>query len=132
MGTRSLTHVTDESGKVVLTMYRQFDGYPSRHGLELAQFLSGFEVVNWYQPGETAKVANGMGCLAAQLVAHFKSDTGGFYLMPPKSTGHGEEYIYSISVKDKELRVKVRDVWEKRTLKDAPVDEFLKWCEREK
>jgi hypothetical protein len=66
MGTRSLTYVyADASPKVcmpVVCMYRQFDGYPTGHGAELAQFLDGFKIVNGY--GEVKpKLANGMGCL---------------------------------------------------------------------
>ena len=37
MGTRSLTFVYDENNTPVLNMYRQFDGYPSGHGAELAE-----------------------------------------------------------------------------------------------
>ena len=42
MGTRSLTFVKEQNGRKVSTyvcMYRQYDGYPSGHGLELAEFL---------------------------------------------------------------------------------------------
>lgn len=39
MGTRSLTYVYDESGKVIIKMYLQFDGYPSGVGMDLAKFL---------------------------------------------------------------------------------------------
>jgi hypothetical protein len=80
MGTRSLTYVFDNETPVVC-MYRQFDGYPSGHGAELAGFLDGFEIVNGY--GEVKpKLANGMGCLAAQMIAFFKVGVGGFYLEP--------------------------------------------------
>jgi len=37
MGTRSLTYVYDNKEPLVC-MYRQFDGYPSGHGKELAEF----------------------------------------------------------------------------------------------
>ena len=40
MGTRSITVVYDEyNDKPVVCMYRQFDGYPSGHGRELAEIL---------------------------------------------------------------------------------------------
>lgn len=80
MGTRSLTYVYSDATPVVC-MYRQFDGYPTGHGAELADFLSGFEIVNGYSEVKP-KLANGMGCLAAQMIAHFKVGTGGFYLEP--------------------------------------------------
>jgi hypothetical protein len=80
MGTRSLTYVFDNETPVVC-MYRQFDGYPSGHGSELARFLDGFEVVNGYNE-KKPKLANGMGCLAAQMIVYFKGGVGGFYLEP--------------------------------------------------
>jgi hypothetical protein len=79
MGTRSLTYVYDDKTPVVC-MYRQFDGYPTGHGAELANFLNGFEIVNGYSEVRP-KLANGMGCLAAQMIVHFKDGTGGFYLV---------------------------------------------------
>ena len=46
MGTRSLTKIYNEENKILITMYRQMDGYPSGHGVELTDFLDGFQVVN--------------------------------------------------------------------------------------
>jgi hypothetical protein len=82
MGTRSLTYVYDGETPVVC-MYRQFDGYPEGHGREVASFLEELNMVNGLSMGETRRVANGMGCLAAQLVTTFKKDAGGFYLHSP-------------------------------------------------
>jgi hypothetical protein len=84
-----------DGGTPVINMYRQFDGYPSGHGAELAEFLSGFEIVNGY--GEVRpKLANGMGCLAAQLIAHFKQSVGGFYIHPVTDTDCWQEYEYHV------------------------------------
>jgi hypothetical protein len=44
------------------------------------------------------RVFNGAGCLAAQLVAHFKQGAGGFYIEPPNAKNCGEEYTYDIEV----------------------------------
>lgn len=98
MGTRSLTFVYDtynnEDYKII-NMYRQFDGYPSGHGAELVEFLDGRVMVNGY--GEASdKISNGMGCLSASLVSHFKDGTGGFYLYPVNMTDCGQEYEYHI------------------------------------
>lgn len=43
MGTRSLTAfiIKGEQDKEIATMYRQFDGQPNWHGVELAEFISG-------------------------------------------------------------------------------------------
>ena len=41
MGTRSLTYIKSEYNTEdnIVCIYRQFDGYPSGHGIELANFL---------------------------------------------------------------------------------------------
>jgi hypothetical protein len=78
MGTRSLTYVYDGDTPIVC-MYRQFDGYPTGHGAELAEFLSEGKIVNGLG-SDNGKVFNGMGCLAAQMIAHFKQTPGGFYI----------------------------------------------------
>lgn len=101
MGTRSLTHIKDdvwedETPKTVVTIYRQMDGYPSGLGQELAEFLDGFTVVNGFGLNPPEKIANGMGCLAAQVVAHLKDGVGSVYLYPPDSEDCGEEYVYTI------------------------------------
>ena len=71
MGTRSLTFVYDGK-EPMINMYRQYDGYPSGHGSNLAEFLNSFDaIVNGISVGDNRKIANGMGCLAAQLIAHF-------------------------------------------------------------
>jgi hypothetical protein len=96
MGTRCLTFVYD-GGTAVINMYRQFDGYPEGHGRELSDFLSQFDaVVNGMALNETRKVANGMGCLAAQMIAHFKQTAGGFYIHPVYEYDCGQEYEYHV------------------------------------
>ncbi len=96
MGTRSLTVILDEENKEICVLYRQYDGYLNGHGAELKEFLEGFSVVNGFGSGDPPKTANGMGCLAAQIIANFKSGIGGFYLYPADTRDYGEEYIYTI------------------------------------
>lgn len=116
MGTRSLTRVIPRQKglsysdghlhpeKAVVNMYRQEDGYPEGHGQDLADFLSKFARRGIYVNYESRKVANGTGCLAAQLVKHFKDDAGGIYL----ETCNGEpgdcweQYIYTLYPKENE------------------------------
>ena len=94
MGTRSLTFVYDGRTPVVC-MYRQFDGYPSCHGQELADFLFDGKLVNGIPFGAKEKLFNGMGCLAAQMVAAFKEDAGGIYLYPTdRERDAWQEYEY--------------------------------------
>jgi hypothetical protein len=107
MGTRALTFVYD-GNKPIVNLYRQYDGYPTGHGAELAEFLNGFTIVNGIG-AETTRTANGMGCLAAQIVAHFKESVGGFYIHSVDATECGQDYEYHVYQKDKELRVRVTD-----------------------
>lgn len=96
MGTRSLTYIYDGRSKV-LCMYRQYDGYPTGHGAKLAAFLKPYTIVNGLGSRDSAKVANGMGCLAAQMVAEFKTGAGNIYLMPTsRKLDAWQEYEYHI------------------------------------
>ena len=106
MGTRCLTYVYE--GKTpLMCLYRQFDGYPSGHGAELAEFLSGGKIVNGLRFGEEGKFFNGMGDLAAQLVANFKKESGGFYLYPVSAKDCGQDYEYHILNVDGEFKIEV-------------------------
>jgi len=100
MGTRSLTFVYEEAfnpgdePQPIINLYRQYDGYPTGHGAELAEFLS------------TVK-SNGMSCLAAQLVANFKDGPGQFYLYPVTAKDCGQDYEYHIYQQQDTFRVVV-------------------------
>lgn len=99
MGTRSLTYVynDNDSIKPIVCMYRQFDGYPTGHGSELADFLYDGKLVNGIPFGSKGKLFNGMDCLAAQMVAHFKKEPGNFYLYVPELNNDcGQEYEYHL------------------------------------
>lgn len=97
MGTRSLTHIHDDDGSILLTFYKQHDGYPAGWGKELAAFLAPISIVNGLS-GDNRPVANGMGCLAAQILAHFKDRPGQFYVYPTNSSDCGEEYTYHVEL----------------------------------
>ena len=95
MGTRSLTFFHNQEKKVVVCMYGQYDGYMSGHGLELAKFINSKKMVNGLEMDADNTVANGMECLAALAVAHFKGDQpGNFYLYPADSILCGQEYTW--------------------------------------
>ena len=115
MGTRSLTRVIKrQSGldfaeghkhpeKACVNMYRHYDGYPKGHGIELAEFLRDFRVVNGLGSKDDAKIANGYGCLAAFMVAHFKKDSGQIYLYECNDDQDSwQNYTYTVYPKDGE------------------------------
>ena len=100
MGTRALVRVFDED-KEIVCIYRQFDGYPEALGKEVRDFCESKQVVNGIRGDmDETKIANGMGCLAAQLVAQLKlaraPRLGSVYLMAPGTEDVGEEYVYDV------------------------------------
>jgi hypothetical protein len=125
MGTRSLTFVYDENDRRIIKMYAQYDGYPLGHGRNLAKFLSSIEeVTNGISVGETRKTANGMGCLAAQLVANFKTEVGGYYLHPTDDVDHWQEYEYSIYPD----RVEVKQTYDNDVIFNGTWQDFESFC----
>ena len=120
MGTRSLTFVYD--GDVpVINIYRQFDGYPSGHGHELAQFLDSKTLVNGFGKQNSFE-ANGMGCLAAQLIVQLKHGVGGIYIYPVSSTDCFQDYEYHVY----EDKVIVKDPT--AVIFDGTWEDFAQFC----
>jgi hypothetical protein len=94
MGTRSTTIIMSDNAELC-RIYRQFDGYPEGHGVELAK-LCDVKIVNGFGSDKEG-IANGMGCLAAQIIKGLKDGVGNVYL---ETTG-GEvndwcEYVYIV------------------------------------
>jgi len=133
MGTRSLTRVIPRQKglsyadghlhpeKSVVNIYRQYDGYPEGHGQDLAKFLSEFTIVNGFSPGsQDKKVANGTGCLAAQLVEYLKEgQVGGVYLEQCNGEpgDSWEEYIYTLYPKEGEPTfISIYDVYKEECI----------------
>lgn len=109
MGTRCLTIVYNEQGQPLVNLYRPYDGYPSGHGVELAEFLQDFNMISGPAAKTEQRTANGMGCLAAQVVAHFKESVGGFYIYSVEDTDCGQDYEYHIYAEAGNLCVRVKD-----------------------
>lgn len=108
MGTRSFTKIRDEDNRLICIIYRQFDSYPEGHGVDLANFLKGRRLVNGYNENDmSGPVSNGMGCLAASLVAFLKTaehinvsnnKIGNIYLHPMDfDDTDWLDYIYTIT-----------------------------------
>ena len=131
MGTRSLTYVYDNlDNQPICCMYRQFDGYPTGHGSELAHFLLPFKIVNGHSgDAKMGKVANGMGCLAAQLVANFKTDVGNIYLYSPRlKIDAMQEYEYHVT--ENTVTVKLSGYGEPdEVIFEGSYKEFFDFCQ---
>lgn len=135
MGTRSLTFVK-EGAFTLVNMYRQSDGYPSGHGKELAEFLAPIKMVNGIGATDE-KIANGSGCLAAQLVAHFKDGPGGIYLQPTDAKDCGQDYEYHVVADNtNDLVVEIMEVvsydpFRRKKIFSGSVAEFAEFCAKE-
>jgi hypothetical protein len=88
--------------------------------------------------GDSDRVFNGAGCLAAQLVAEMKEGAGNIYIYPINASGCGEVYEYHIIVDfdTKEVTLKCFEVWNKKKLlfegKPADFEQFVtKLAEKE-
>lgn len=118
MGTRSLTIVYSEYGdKPICAMYRQFDGYLSGHGKELKDKFGEFQIINGIGMGDNENKANGMGCLAAQIISFFKTEIGRFYM---QATNDYQEYNYH-------LYCRGGKIWARVTGYDNGVEIFEGW-----
>lgn len=102
MGTRSTTSFYDGEDHLV-TFYRQYDGYPTYYGAALANWIDTCEIVNGFASDmEGGSHANGVGCLVAQLVSHWKGDDGplgGLYIQP-EDTKNSQDYHYDVVFDD--------------------------------
>lgn len=126
--TPCLTIIEDMNGEEIAVLYRDRDGCPSDHGRELAEFLSGIRIVSElperedpadglvqviFEPGERfmrngERIAEGMTCLAAQLVAFFKQEVGAVHLFPAGARVEDESYTYHVSGQpDGEVRIRL-------------------------
>jgi len=123
MGTRSTTKVYDGE-QFLVALYRQFDGYPSGHGKEIAAFLDGRLIVNGFNSKTPKKASNGAGCLAASLVETLKDGIGGIYITTEKDT---EEFDYEIHITDnREVTVKVTNGDD--VIYEGDVKGFVRYC----
>jgi len=117
MGTRARINVMDNrlekeitdfqpagQDPILLTIYKQFDGYPYGLGKKLQDFAKDIVIVNGYS-GDGKGQANGMGCFAAQLVKELKKSTGSIYIIPIHSQAVSEEYCYNLYEVDNHIHI---------------------------
>lgn len=127
MGTRCLTHVKDGDKKAVtlVTIYRQFDGYPKGHGQELKDLFGKTKIINGIGAKQKSpNFANTMSCFAAQLIGRLKEGIGNIYIYPADSNDCGEEYTYTLYESEGEVFIVVYDVYDKKILYDGKLSNF--------
>lgn len=146
MGTRSKTSFIEKRGEDLTTLvsvYQQYDGYISGVGHRLASYILDKQICNGIRLGrDTSKLANGFGCLIAQIIRDFKEDVGGLYIITEDAI---QEYNYDI-IFDSDLyhncdfnvehdtneyfEVKVTD-WNEQTIFEGTLKELLEFKEVE-
>ena len=81
--------------RTIVDIYHHWDGYPEGLGVTLGWYLSGKRVVNGIGSKDNEDlIFNGMGCLAASLVAELKDGPGNVYIEPRESHGWIDYYYY--------------------------------------
>ena len=79
---------SEEPNQTIVDIYHHWDGYPEGLGVTLASYLDDKRIVNGIGSKDNEDlIFNGMGCLAASLVAHLKDGPGNVYIEPRESHG---------------------------------------------
>jgi len=103
-------------------MFRFDCGEPECHGQELAVFLKN-TVLAGNPPEFPKKFANGVECLAAQMVAHFKDGPGSVYLTDDWRTDIDYEYLVVVD-EDGTIEMRVHDKSYDLVFAGSPEDFF--------
>ena len=113
MGTRATIHIAKrEEGvsfseipkKKLVSIYNQYDGYPDGLGVTLANYLLDTKIVNGLG-GDRDTVFNGLGCMAASIIAELKEEAGNVYIDNPNNPHGWLDYEYVIWGSDH------KDIW---------------------
>tara|TARA_R110002051_G_scaffold1110_2_gene5607 strand:- start:265 stop:693 length:429 start_codon:yes stop_codon:yes gene_type:complete len=104
MGTRAMINIarreegvsfSEKPDKVMVSIYNHYDGYPEGLGVTLANYLNGKIIVNGLGK-DNYRVFNGLGCLAASLIAELKDGPGNIYIEDPKRKHTWIDYEYYV------------------------------------
>jgi len=105
MGTRATIKIarreegvsfSEKPEKFMVSIYHHFDGYPEYLGVTLANYLEGKKIVNGLGENRDT-VFNGLGCMAASIIAELKEEAGNVYIEDPEyPSGSMVSYEYVI------------------------------------
>ena len=113
MATRAKIHIarreegvsfSDKPEKVMVSIYNHYDGYPEGLGVTLASYLDGYRITNGLGR-DNEYVFNGLGCLAASLIAELKDGPGNIYIEDPNVPHTWIDYDYYVWGDDN------KDIW---------------------
>jgi len=116
MGTRAMINIarreegvsfSEKPEKVMVSIYNHYDGYPEGLGVTLANYLNDKIIVNGLGK-DNYRVFNGLGCLAASLIAELKDGPGNIYIEDPKCKHTWVDYEYYVwGDNDKDIWISV-------------------------
>ena len=104
MGTRATIHIAKREEGVsfseipknkLVSIYNQYDGYPEGLGVTIASYLDNKTIVNGIGVDRNT-VFNGLGCLAASLIAELKEEAGNVYIDNPDCPHGWLDYEYVV------------------------------------
>lgn len=114
MGTRSITHVHQmesmENGEnVVCSFFRHWDGYPTGHGQDLANWLKGKKLTNGIGADfDPNTMFNRAGTMAIKLANHIQ-DLSGAEMIPTGGDDMWEDFTYDIYYRDDEFLIGINN-----------------------
>ena len=118
MGTRATIHIAKREEGVsfsekpknkLVSIYHHYDGYPEYLGVTLANYLLGTKIVNGLG-NDRDTVFNGLGCMAASIIAELKEEAGNVYIEDPNSPHGWLDYEYVIwGDSDKDIWISIFD-----------------------
>jgi len=114
MGTRATIKIarreegvsfSEKPDKYMVSIYQHFDGYPEGLGVTLASYLDDKKITNGLGVDRNAPIFNGLGCLAASLIAELKEEAGNIYIEDPERPSGWIDYEYYVWGDDH------KDIW---------------------
>ena len=113
MGTRATINIarreegvsfSEYPDKAMVSIYHHYDGYPEGLGVTIANYLDGKRIVNGLG-GNNEDVFNGLGCMAASIIAELKEEAGNIYIEDPERPSGWIDYEYYVWGDDH------KDIW---------------------
>ena len=94
--------------ETIVDIYHHWDGYPEGLGVTLGWYFSGKRIVNGIGSRDNEDlIFNGMGCLAASLVAHLKDGPGNVYIEGRNQHGWIEYHYYVWGADGKSIYISI-------------------------
>ena len=94
--------------KTVVEIYHHWDGYPEGLGVKLASYLDDKSIVNGIGSKDNEDfIFNGLGCMAASIVAQLKDGPGNVYIEPRDSHAWIDYEYFIWGDTDKEIWISI-------------------------